>query len=82
MVVEASDDTPLYVEVHGRGVPFVLSCAFCTTHENWRSQVEPLTGHKLIFERRDVVVFLQLAVRVFLLDGAKSRRRDKKLFTP
>jgi len=41
--VEASDGTELYVESHGSGVPFVLSCAFCTTHENWRGQVGPLT---------------------------------------
>ncbi|MGH0036033.1 MAG: alpha/beta fold hydrolase [Myxococcota bacterium] len=49
-LVEASDGTPLYVEVHGQGVPFVLSCAFCTTHENWRAQVAPLTaaGAKLV----------------------------------
>jgi pimeloyl-ACP methyl ester carboxylesterase len=44
MEIEASDGTPLYVEVHGDGVPFVLSCAFCTTHENWRGQVEPLVA--------------------------------------
>lgn len=42
--VEASDGTPLYAEVHGDGVPLVLSCAYCTTHENWRHQVEPLSA--------------------------------------
>jgi pimeloyl-ACP methyl ester carboxylesterase len=48
--VRASDGTPLYVEVHGDGVPLVLSCAYCTTHENWRGQVEPFTaaGAKVI----------------------------------
>ena len=40
--VEASDGVRLYAEAHGDGVPLVFSCAFCTTHENWRSQVEPL----------------------------------------
>ena len=47
--VTASDGVRLYAEVHeprrGRGAPplsIVLSCALCTTHENWRPQVEPL----------------------------------------
>ena len=40
--VEASDGVRLYAEVHGDGVPLVFSCAFCTTHENWRAQVAPL----------------------------------------
>jgi pimeloyl-ACP methyl ester carboxylesterase len=34
--------TRLYVEAHGEGIPVVLSCAFCTTHENFRPQVAPL----------------------------------------
>lgn len=40
--VTASDGVKLYAEVHGTGVPLIFSCAFCTTHENWRAQVEPL----------------------------------------
>jgi pimeloyl-ACP methyl ester carboxylesterase len=32
----------LYVEAHGEGLPVVFSCAFCTTHENFRPQVAPL----------------------------------------
>jgi pimeloyl-ACP methyl ester carboxylesterase len=34
----------LYVEAHGEGLPVVFSCAFCTTHENFRPQVEPLVS--------------------------------------
>ena len=48
-VVTASDGAKLYAEVHeprrSRGasrLSIVLSCALCTTHENWRPQVEPL----------------------------------------
>lgn len=45
MKIEASDGTELYVEVHGEsGIPILFSCAYCTTHENWRSQVEPLVA--------------------------------------
>ena len=40
--IAASDGVELYVEAHGEGVPVVFSCAYCTTHENWRSQVAPL----------------------------------------
>jgi pimeloyl-ACP methyl ester carboxylesterase len=40
--IAASDGIELYAEAHGQGVPLILSCAFCTTHENWRPQVEPL----------------------------------------
>jgi pimeloyl-ACP methyl ester carboxylesterase len=36
------DGVRLYVEAHGDGVPLVLSCGWCTTHENFRPQVEPL----------------------------------------
>ena len=31
----------LYAEAHGTGLPVLLSCGLCTTHENWRPQVEP-----------------------------------------
>ncbi len=40
--VPARDGVELYAECHGEGVPVVISCALCTTHENWRPQVEPL----------------------------------------
>lgn len=40
--VVASDGVELYAEVHGDGVPVLFSCGYCTTRENWRSQVEPL----------------------------------------
>ncbi len=40
--VEARDGVVLYAEAHGRGIPLQLSCAYCTTHENYRPQVEPL----------------------------------------
>jgi 2-succinyl-6-hydroxy-2,4-cyclohexadiene-1-carboxylate synthase len=48
-MVRASDGVRLYAEVHdaelhGRGVPVLFSCASCTTGENWRSQVAPLTA--------------------------------------
>lgn len=36
------DGVRLYVEAHGDGIPLVLSCGWCTTHENFRPQVEPL----------------------------------------
>jgi len=39
--VIASDGTVLHAEAHGTGVPVLLSCGLCTTHENWRPQVEP-----------------------------------------
>jgi pimeloyl-ACP methyl ester carboxylesterase len=39
--VLASDGARLYAEVHGEGVPVLLSCGLCTTHENWRPQVGP-----------------------------------------
>jgi pimeloyl-ACP methyl ester carboxylesterase len=42
--VEASDGVRLYVEAHGDGIPVVFSCAFATTHENFRPQVEPLVA--------------------------------------
>lgn len=50
--VQAADGVALHVECHapadgGAGVPIVFSCAFSTTHENWRPQVAPLVaaGH-------------------------------------
>jgi pimeloyl-ACP methyl ester carboxylesterase len=42
MEVKTADGLSLYAEVHGEGVPIVFSCAFSTTHENWRPQVAPL----------------------------------------
>ncbi|MEN8184063.1 MAG: alpha/beta hydrolase, partial [Myxococcota bacterium] len=42
MAVVASDGVRLYAEAHGEGLPLLLSCAYCTTHENFRPQVEPL----------------------------------------
>ncbi len=39
--VETRDGYGLYAEAHGEGVPLILSCGLCTTHENWRPQVEP-----------------------------------------
>ena len=40
--VIASDGVELHAEAHGEGLPVLLSCALCTTHENWRPQVAPL----------------------------------------
>jgi pimeloyl-ACP methyl ester carboxylesterase len=40
--VLAADGLRLYAEAHGNGTPLVLSCGYCTTHENFRPQVEPL----------------------------------------
>jgi pimeloyl-ACP methyl ester carboxylesterase len=42
--ISAGDGTRLYVEAHGDGIPVLFSCALCTTHVNWRPQVEPLTA--------------------------------------
>jgi pimeloyl-ACP methyl ester carboxylesterase len=42
--VATSDGLGLYAEAHGEGIPLVLSCALCTTRENWRGQVEPLVA--------------------------------------
>jgi pimeloyl-ACP methyl ester carboxylesterase len=42
--VETSDGFELHAEVHGEGVPLLFSCAYSTTHENWRAQVEPLVA--------------------------------------
>jgi len=38
----AADRLRLYAEAHGAGSPIVFSCGYCTTHENFRPQVEPL----------------------------------------
>ena len=43
-VLSASDGTELYAEAHGSGLPVIFSCAFATTCENWRPQVEPLVA--------------------------------------
>ena len=43
-MVEAAGGVRLYVEAHGDGIPVILSCAFATTHENFRPQVEPLVA--------------------------------------
>jgi len=42
--IATRDGLEVYAEAHGEGVPLVLSCALCTTHENWRAQVEPLVA--------------------------------------
>ncbi|HET6304120.1 MAG TPA: alpha/beta fold hydrolase, partial [Myxococcota bacterium] len=42
MEIRASDRVRLFAEAHGEGIPLVLSCAYCTTHENFRPQVDPL----------------------------------------
>jgi pimeloyl-ACP methyl ester carboxylesterase len=44
VIIEASDGCSLYAEAHGEGVPLLLSCALCTTHQNWRPQVAPLVA--------------------------------------
>jgi pimeloyl-ACP methyl ester carboxylesterase len=42
--VVARDGVALYAEAHGEGLPVLLSCGLCTTHENWRPQVAPLVA--------------------------------------
>jgi pimeloyl-ACP methyl ester carboxylesterase len=42
--VQTADGYEVYAEAHGDGVPLVLSCGLCTTHENWRPQVAPLVA--------------------------------------
>jgi pimeloyl-ACP methyl ester carboxylesterase len=48
------DGVSIYYEHHVPGGPtrstVVFSCAYCTTHENWRGQVEPLVaaGHPVV----------------------------------
>jgi pimeloyl-ACP methyl ester carboxylesterase len=52
--VASADGTPIYYEHHlPEGEPrttVVFSCAYCTTHENWRGQVAPLVaaGHAVV----------------------------------
>jgi pimeloyl-ACP methyl ester carboxylesterase len=53
-IIEATDGVKLYAERHpdgegASGLPIVFSCAYSTTHANWRSQVEPLVaaGHRV-----------------------------------
>lgn len=40
--VASADGLSLYAEAHGEGPSVILSCALCTTRENWRAQVGPL----------------------------------------
>jgi len=44
MMVPSSDGLELYAERHGDAAApcIVFSCAYTTTHENWRAQVDPL----------------------------------------
>ena len=50
--VASSDGVALYIESSGPGPSanneaapcIVFSCAYTTTHENWRGQVEPLVA--------------------------------------
>ena len=42
--IRTKDGVEIYVEAHGEGIPVLFSCGYCTTHENWRSQVEPLVA--------------------------------------
>ena len=42
--VKSSDGLELYAEAHGQGIPILFTCAFSTTHANWRPQVEPLVA--------------------------------------
>ena len=43
--IEGARGDRLYVEAHGDGTPILLSCAYCTTLENFRPQVTALTEH-------------------------------------
>lgn len=42
--VATADGYELHAEAHGEGIPLVLSCGLCTTAENWRPQVDGLSG--------------------------------------
>jgi pimeloyl-ACP methyl ester carboxylesterase len=68
--VVASDGVELYAEAHGEGVPVLLSCGLCTTHENWRPQVAP---------------FVAAGLRVLLWDyrghGRSQAPRDPAAYT-
>lgn len=48
--ISASDGVELHVETNGSGRPWLFSCGYCTTHENWRPQIDPLVskGAKVI----------------------------------
>ncbi len=53
-IIEATDGVKLYAEHHpedgdNTGLAIVFSCAYSTTHANWRAQVEPLVaaGHRV-----------------------------------
>ena len=52
--LETDDGVSIYYEHHlpaeTKGATVVFSCAFCTTHENWRGQVEPVlaAGHPVV----------------------------------
>jgi len=43
--IEGARGDRLYVEAHGDGTPVLLSCAYCTTLENFRPQVAALREH-------------------------------------
>ncbi len=42
--IEASDGVRLRAEAHGEGLPLILSCAYCTPRENWRSHIDALVA--------------------------------------
>ncbi len=44
MILRSFDGASLFVELHGAGPLLVFSPGFCTTHENFRPQVEPLVA--------------------------------------
>ena len=52
--LKTDDGVSLYYEIHEaavrRGPTVIFSCAYCTTHENWRGQIEPLraAGHTVV----------------------------------
>ena len=52
--LKTDDGISIYYEHHEpkalRGAPVVFSCAFATTHQNWRGQVEPIlaAGHPVV----------------------------------
>jgi len=52
VMLKASDGVRLYAEAHGEegGLPVFFSCAYSTTHENWRPQVSPLVeaGYRVV----------------------------------
>lgn len=52
--LKTADGVSLYYELHEpeerRGPTVIFSCAYCTTHENWRGQIEPIlaSGHAVV----------------------------------